>query len=106
MNAICKVGDSFTVPIQFYDTKTGQGMLLTDDMKFSAHIVNSSQQIIAIPMISVLWDVVGMILLEVPISVTREWKTGTAQLDIKLEMNGNVRHSQNIQFQIQRSITL
>lgn len=104
MDMLIKTGDSFAVPIQFYDTKTDLGMVLSEDMLITATIINSSQQVIAEPVITLL-DQVGMILLEVPISITKNWKVGTAQLDLKLEINGNVRHSQNIQFRIERSIT-
>ncbi|AMW79761.1 hypothetical protein AMD27_13215 [Acinetobacter sp. TGL-Y2] len=104
MKATIKIGDSFAVPIQFYDTKTNLGMMLNDDMKISATIINSSQHVIAKPVVTLL-EQAGMILLEVPVSITKDWKIGTAQLDIKLEINDRVRHSENIQFQILRSIT-
>lgn len=107
MNTI-KIGDSFALPIQFYDVDTKLGMAITDDMLISAQIINSQNQVIAIPIITVYPDQVadaGFILLEVPVSVTQTWKAGSAQLDIKLTIGENVRHSQNIQFQIGRSIT-
>ncbi|OTG68321.1 hypothetical protein B9T25_06465 [Acinetobacter sp. ANC 4470] len=107
-NAYIKIGDSFAVPIQFYDTEQDVGMMITNDMNITAQIVNSSNEVIASPSITVYPDQVidaGFILLEVPASLTRLWKVGTAQLDIKLEIDGNVRHSQNIQFRIERSIT-
>ena len=103
-----KIGDSFALPIQFYDIDTKLGMQITDDMLITAQIINSQNQVIATPVITVYPDQVadaGFILLEVPVSITSTWKAGSAQLDIKLSINENVRHSQNIQFQIIRSIT-
>ena len=103
-----KIGDSFALPIQFYDTDTKLGMAITNDMLISAQIINSQNQVIATPVITIYPDQVadaGFILLEVPVSITSTWKAGSAQLDIKLAIGENVRHSQNIQFQIMRSIT-
>ena len=108
MNQTIKIGDSFALPIQFYDTDTKLGMAITNDMLISAQIINSQNQVIATPVITVYPDQeadAGFILLEVPTSITQTWKAGSAQLDIKLSINDNVRHSQNIQFQVVRSIT-
>lgn len=107
MNTI-KIGNSFALPIQFYDIDTKLGMAITDDMSITAQIVNSSNQVIATPVVTIYPDQeadAGFILLEVPVSTTSTWKAGSAQLDIKLTIGENVRHSQNIQFQIVRSIT-
>lgn len=108
MKPIIKIGDSFSVPVQFHDTDTGQGMALTADMIISCQIVNAIGQVIATPSITKLDQTtnIGMLLLEVSPTVTHSWKAGSAHLDIKLEVAGNIRHSQNFQFQIERSITL
>ena len=107
MKATIKIGDSFALPIQFYDTASGEGLSITDDMHITAEIVNSIAQNIATPIILKLDQGInaGMILLEVPSATTKFWKAGTAQLDIKLQMGEAIRHSQNIQFLIERSIT-
>ena len=107
MKATIKTGDSFALPIQFYDTTTGQGLSITNDMIITAEIVNSSAQNIATPTIIKLDQSAnaGMIVLEVPATITKLWKVGTAQLDIKLQIDDAIRHSQNIQFLIERSIT-
>lgn len=53
MNQISiKVGDSFALPVQFYDTETKLGMTITDEMGISSQIANSSGQVIATPTIS------------------------------------------------------
>ena len=107
MKATIKTGDSFALPVQFYDTATGEGLNITNDMIITAEIVNSSAQNIATPTIIKLDQSAnaGMIVLEVPASITKLWKVGTAQLDIKLQIDDAIRHSQNIQFLIERSIT-
>lgn len=46
-----KIGDSFALPIQFYDIDTKLGMQITDDMLISAQIINSQNQVIATPVI-------------------------------------------------------
>lgn len=100
-----KIGDSFTLPIQFYDAKTNLSMSITDEMLISSVIVNRSGAVIAVPIITKLAEA-GMVLLEVAAIVTAQWQEGFAQLDIKLQINDQVRHSQNIQFYIERSITV
>lgn len=103
-----KIGDSFAIPIQFYDTKTDKGFAIPDDAILSTKIVNSSKQVIAEPEIRIDQDQVnnaGFIYIEVAPSVTEGWKAGAAQLDIKMELNGQIRHSQTIQFLIEASIT-
>ena len=99
-----KQGDSFSLPIQFYDTTTQLGMTMSDEIRISSQIANTSGQIIATPTITKLAET-GMILLEVPASITQHWKVGQALLDIKLIFESSVRHSQTIQFSIERSIT-
>ena len=99
-----KQGDTFSLPIQFYNTDTKLGMIITDEMIISSQIANSSGQVIATPNISKLAEA-GMILLEVPASITQNWKVGKAQLDIKLVIENSVRHSQTLSFSIERSIT-
>ncbi|MEG2263724.1 MAG: hypothetical protein RSC68_05085 [Acinetobacter sp.] len=108
MNLTIKTGDSFTVPIQFYDTQTDQGFAIPVGAILEAKIINSAKQVIAVPQISIDQDQVanaGFILLEVLPSITQMWKAGSAQLDIKMSINDQVRHSQTIQFLIEASIT-
>ena len=104
MKAQIKIGDSFALPIQFYNTTNSEPVQITDDMQITCQIINSTGQTIAKPNISRLQEL-GMILLEVAASETQHWKVGSAQLDIKLQIHDQVRHSQNIQFSIERSIT-
>ncbi|WP_151713356.1 hypothetical protein [Acinetobacter bereziniae] len=104
-NLKIKIGDSFTVPIQFFDTNTDQGFLIPTNAILESKIVNSSKQVIAEPMIKIDQDKTGFIVLEVSSSITRNWKVGTAQLDIKMSVDQQVRHSETIQFLIEASIT-
>ncbi len=104
-NLTIKIGDSFAVPIQFFDTKSDQGFLIPANAILESKIVNSSKQVIAEPMIKIDQDKTGFIVLEVSPSITRNWKVGTAQLDIKMSVDQQVRHSGTIQFLIEASIT-
>lgn len=108
MNITIKAGDSFAIPIQFYDTKTDKGFAIPYGAIVSTKIVNSSKQVIAEPVISIDQDQVnnaGFIYIEVSPSITQNWKSGAAQLDIKMVHNDQVRHSETIQFMIEASIT-
>lgn len=108
MNPVFKIGDTFALPVQFINTETNDGLELTQDMEISAKIINSMNQIIATPAITVYPDQSenkGFILLEVDPLITNLWKAGSAMFDIKLMMNGQIKHSQDFKFQIQRSIT-
>ena len=59
MNQTIKIGDSFALPIQFYDTDTKLGMAITNDMLISAQIINSQNQVIATPVITIYPDQVA-----------------------------------------------
>ena len=103
MKPIIKIGDSFSVQVQFFDTDNNAPMLLTDDMQITCQIINPNGNTIAIPTVRKLDE--GFILLEINAEETQQWKAGSAQLDIKLQINDQVRHSKNFQFWIERSIT-
>ncbi|WP_445115008.1 hypothetical protein [Acinetobacter sp. WZC-1] len=108
MHPTIKVGDSFAVPIKFYDTLTGNGLNISSDMLVTAHIVTHTHKLIAIPTVTVYPDQqtdTGMVLFEVSATDTAKWPAGTALMDIKLEIFGNIRHSQTFQFLIEKSIT-
>lgn len=103
-----KKGDTFTLPIQFYNTDTQAGLTLTPNMQITAKIVDASRALIAEPTVRIDDDQLtnpGMILLEVPAAETALWHEGAAIMDIRLQVNDVVKHSQNIQFRIERSIT-
>ena len=104
MKPTIKIGDSFSVPIQFFDTDDNAPMLLTDEMHINCQIINTAGNTIAVPSVKKLEN--GFILLQVNAQETQQWKAGSAQLDIKLQVNNQVRHSQNFQFWIERSITI
>ncbi len=106
-NLTLKIGDSFNLPIQFYDAITGDGFVIPSDASVEAKIINSSKQTLAVPSIikQDQFSNAGFIFLEVSPHETQNWKVGSALLDIKLTINGQVRHSQTIQFLIEASIS-
>lgn len=103
-----KIGDSFDVPIQMIDSTTGEAVEITAGMTFTSNIVNLTGEVIASPTITPYSDQVinkGYLLLSVPTSVTSTWEVGKVKTDIKMEISGSVRHSQEFSFYITEAIT-
>lgn len=107
-NPYIKIGDSFDVPIQLIDSTTGEAVEITPSMSFSCSIVNLLGAVIATPTITPYLNQVadkGFILMSVESSVTSTWSVGKAKMDIKFELNGSIRHSQDFSFYIIGAIT-
>jgi len=51
-----KIGDSFAVPIQFYDKDTSKGYAIPYGAFLTAKIINSSKQVIAEPIVTIDLD--------------------------------------------------
>lgn len=107
-NPYIKTGDSFDVPIQLIDSTTGEAVEITPSMSFSCSIVNLLGAVIATPTLTPYPNQVedkGFILMSVESSVTSTWSVGKAKMDIKFELNGSTRHSQDFSFYIIEAIT-
>lgn len=107
-NPYIKIGDSFDVPIQLIDSTTGEAVEITSGMLITSKIVNLSGTVIATPTITPYPNQVvdkGFLLLTVASSVTSAWNVGKAKMDIKFELDGSVRHSQDFSFYIIEAIT-
>lgn len=107
-NPYIKIGDSFDVPIQLIDSTTGEAVEITPSMSFSCSIVNLLGAVIATPTLTSYPNQVadkGFILMSVESSVTSTWSVGKAKMDIKFELNGSTRHSQDFSFYIIEAIT-
>lgn len=107
-NPYIKIGDSFDVPIQLIDSTTGEAVEITPSMSFSCSIVNLLGTVIATPTLTSYPNQVadkGFILMSVESSVTSTWSVGKAKMDIKFELNGSTRHSQDFSFYIIEAIT-
>ena len=103
-----KIGDSLDVPIQMVDSTNGLGVEITPSMSFSCSIVNLLGEVIATPTLTLYPNQVadkGFILMSVESSVTSTWNVGKAKMDIKFELNGSTRHSQDFSFYIIEAIT-
>lgn len=102
-----KVGDTFHVPIKFFDTETDYPVEITPDMTVSCNIKLSSSRVIYSPVVTVLDQNInenkGYVILSV--DDTTGWTVGQAVLDIKLIWGGSIRHSQDFKFNVVRSIT-
>ena len=73
MNQTIKIGDSFALPIQFYDTDTKLGMQITDDMLITAQIINSQNQVIATPVIPAFQQILVFFQLYLKQCVSEGW---------------------------------
>ena len=107
-NPYIKIGDSFGVPVQLVNSTTGEAVEITVDMLITSKIVNLSRTVIATPTITPYPNQVadkGFLLMSVDSSVTSTWSVGKAKMDIKFELNGSVRHSQDFSFYIIEAIT-
>lgn len=103
-----KAGDSFDVPIQLIDTTTGEAVEITVDMIITSKIVDLVGNTLATPTVAPYPDQVndkGFLLLSVAPSVTSTWSSGKAKMDIKFELDGSIRHSQDFSFYIIEAIT-
>lgn len=107
-NPYIKIGDSFDVPIQLVDSTTGEAVEITPSMTITTKIVNLSGEVIATPTITPYPNQVvdkGFLLMSVDSSVTSTWSVGKAKMDIKFELSGSTRHSQDFSFYIIEAIT-
>ena len=103
-----KGGDSFSVPIQFIDTETNLGLKITPEMVITSAIKNLRGEVIATVLVEPYADQdinAGFILLSVEPTVTQTWCVGNAFCDVKVALNGQVKHSETITFMIKESIT-
>lgn len=97
-----KVGDTFTVPVQFIDSATQEAIEITSDMTFTCAILDSHGNKITTPKIDVLQEKGYLLISDMN---TSSWAIGYATLDIKLMQGNAIRHSQDFRFEIKRSIT-
>jgi hypothetical protein len=103
-----KIGDSFNIPMRFFDQTNNVGIPITPDITIDCKIVNSVGTVISSPIISPYTDQVadsGFFLLSVPSSQTSLWKIGIATLDLKITISDEVRHSHNFSFRVIKGIT-
>lgn len=107
-NPYIKIGDSFDVPLQLIDSTTGEAVEIVSGMVITSKIVNLSGTVIATPTITPYPNQVadkGFLLMGVDSSVTSTWNVGKAKMDIKFELDGSIRHSQDFSFYIIGAIT-
>ena len=92
MLPIFKVGDTFTVPIQFINSDTKEPIVITSDMQFSCAILDARGNTVTTPTVEPLPEDGYLLISELD---TSQWATGIATLDIKLVQGDGVRHSQD-----------
>lgn len=107
MTPSINIGDSFAFVATFKSKSSREPIEITADMQISSKIVNQKGEQIAVCNVSVYPDQLnnkGCILFEVDKSVTENWKTGSAILNIKLSINGKVKSSGKFSFAINKGI--
>lgn len=108
MTPYVNIGNSFAFTATFKTKSNREPIEITSDMQVSSKIVNQKGELIAVCEVLVYPDQVlnkGCILFEVDQSITQNWKTGTATLDIKLSLNGKVKSSGKFSFCINKGIS-
>lgn len=101
-----KIGDTFSVPIRFYDTETDDGVEITPLMNISCRIQTKAGELISDCVVTPYPDQIndkGYVLLTV--ADTTSWRVGEAQADVKLQILTEIRHSASFCFKIVKSIT-
>lgn len=105
-NAYFKIGDTFSVPAQFYDTETKLGVPISPSMVLAARVTNKMGTLIADCVVTPYADQVadaGWFLISVADTTT--WPVGEAMFDIKITNNSSIKHSMNECFRIIKGIT-
>lgn len=106
---VFKIGDTFNVPMRFFDQTSETGIVITSDMVIECKIADYLGNVFAIPEIIPYPDQInnaGFFLLKADSVTTSTWKSGIATLDVKLTIeNTEVRHSQNFSFRIIKGIS-
>lgn len=100
-------GDTFDMPIQFYDTATGDAFEIPDDAIFAAQLNDQYGNPIATLQAARIADQVGFkgFINVTHGGLTNNWPAGTAKTDIRMTI-GNVTHTSDpIVFKIRRSQT-
>ncbi|RYY79919.1 MAG: hypothetical protein EOO69_04435 [Moraxellaceae bacterium] len=100
-------GDTFDMPIQFYNTETNEPFEIPEDATFTAQLNNEYGNSIATLSAARVADQVGFkgfINVTFPGSTT-SWPAGTARTDIRMYASSATHTSDPIVFKIRRSQT-
>ena len=101
-------GDTFKVPFQLYDIKTGKGFEITQEMEIAVKIVDIQGRLIAEPEVTVYPNQQtdkGFVLLSVAPNVSATWRSGFALFDIKVMISGQIKHSSKYKFEVDEAIS-
>lgn len=102
-----KRGDTFSLPVKFKDSETGEGIPLSSAYTIEC-VILLPKNIRFTPSIQIypnqLVDA-GRFILSATAEETALWDLGVATMDIKITYDGSVRHSDNFSFKIVERIT-
>jgi hypothetical protein len=101
-----KIGDSFSVPMQLFDTETNQGIEITLAMTITCRLVNSVGTLVSDCVITPYPDqVTDKGWFTISVLDTTQWTVGVVTGDVKVEIDGSIKHSDNFCFNVVKSIT-
>lgn len=109
MSAIFYIGDDFNLPIQLYDEATDTPITIdgTIEIKSSiAKLVNNVPTTILAECTVTPMAEQGFVMLSVDHLITSNFPVCNAIIDFKVTMDGKIKTSQSILFQINKGATL
>ena len=109
MSAIFYIGDDFNLPIQLYDEATDTPITIdgTIDIKSSiAKLVNNVPTTILAECTVTPMAEQGFVMLSVDHFITSNFPVCNAIIDFKVTVDGKIKTSQSIPFQINKGATL
>lgn len=102
-----KIGDTFQVQIQWVDKNTGLGIPITQNIQVACRLL-TSYNVEFLPDVIIAPDQdtqAGFFTLFLGPDITSTFKPCTITTDIKITIDGQVKHSEDFSFIVKRSIT-
>lgn len=102
-----KIGDTLLIPIQWVDSETDLGIPIASDTLISCTML-TSYGVEYFPDVIINPDQngsAGSFTISLPSTITETLKPCTITTDIKIVVNGQVKHSDDFTFSVKRSIT-
>jgi len=103
-----KIGDTLNIPVQWTDEDTKLGVPITLDTEIKCTIL-TSYGVRFFPDVIIEPDQVtnaGKFVIKLASTETEKFLACKATLDIRVTINGQVKHSEDFSFYVRRSITV
>lgn len=105
-STLFKQGDSFYLELEILDSQTNEPVEITDDYEISASVNNRFGTHIADFEIVEYDQILNKGKFALSFNDTSTWPVGEARMDVKIVIDGLVRHSATITFEIIKSETV